>query len=171
MARKWHSQQSKKKCIKIKILFWIQSFYPPNMDFIIRQCCFITLDLTLLLRIQNSYSGSKVIIIDPKFLLWIQSFHSGSKVVTPDPKFLKVIISDPKLLLRIQSYFSGSKVIIPDPNLLLWIQSYYSGSKVFTSDPKIQSNNWSLNTWHPHGGGSRWRSRGGNFSFLFNLVP
>ena len=28
----------------------------------------------LLLRIQNSYSGPKVIILDPKFLLWMQGF-------------------------------------------------------------------------------------------------
>jgi len=56
----------KKSAEKKKILFWIQSFYPANMDFIIRQCCFITLDLKLLLRIQNSYSGSKVFTLDLK---------------------------------------------------------------------------------------------------------
>ena len=79
----------------MKILFWIQTFYPANIDFTIRQCCFITLDPEFLLWIQSFYSGSTV-----KLLLPIQSFYSGSKVITLDPK----------LLLWIQSYYSGSKV-------------------------------------------------------------
>ena len=101
------------------------------MDFIIRQCCFITLALKLLLRIQSFYSGYKVIIPDSKLLLWIQSFYF----------WFKVIISDPKLLLQIQSYYSGYKVIIRiqsfslDPKILfrirflLWIQGFYLRSK------------------------------------------
>ena len=80
----------------MKILFWIQTFYPANIDFTIRQCCFITLD--------------------PEFLLWIQSYYCGSKVITPDPKFHRILY---KLLHRIQSFYSGSKVIIPDPMFLL----------------------------------------------------
>ena len=80
-------------------MFWIQSFYQANMNFIIRHSSFP----------QSYYSGSKVFTPDPKFLLWIQSYNSGSKVTIPDPK----------LFLRIQSYKvkSGSKVTIPDPKL------------------------------------------------------
>ena len=98
-------------------MFWIQSFYPANMDFISRRSCFP----------ESYYSGFKVIIPDPKLLFRIQSYFSGSKVFTLDPK----------LLFRIQNYYSGSKVITPDPKFLLWIQSFYCGSKVFTLDPKL----------------------------------
>ena len=124
----------------MKILFWIQTFYPANIDFTIRQRCFITLDPEFLLWI-------KVFTLDPKFLPRIRSYYSGSNVITLDPK----------LLLRIQS-FSGSyisycivsKVFTLDPKLLFRIQCSYFRSKVFTSDPKILSTlifrNWSLNT-------------------------
>ena len=70
-------------------MFWIQSFYPVNMNFIIRRNCFP----------QSYYSGFKVIIPDSKFLLWIQSYYSGFKVFTLDPK----------LLLRNQSYYPENK--------------------------------------------------------------
>ena len=98
----------------MKILFWIQTFYPANIDFTVRQCCFITLDPEFLLWI-------KVFTLDPQL-----SYYSRSKVFTPDPK----------LLLWIQRYYSGSNVITLDPKLLLWIQSYYSGSNVITLDPE-----------------------------------
>ena len=61
---------------KVNFIFWIQSFYPTNMDFIIRHSCFprlhsfFQLDPTL-----GFYSW------DPKFLLGIQSYYSGSKVL------------------------------------------------------------------------------------------
>ena len=108
----------------MKILFWIQTFYPANIDFTIRQRCFITLDPEFLPWIKvftldpqlSYYSRSKVFTPDPKLLLWIQSYYSGSKVITPDPKFQRILY---KLLHRIQSFYSGSKVIIPDPMFLL----------------------------------------------------
>ena len=104
-------------------MFWIQSFYPANMDFISRRSCFpesyysgfkvIIPDPKLLFRIQSYFSGSKVFTLDPKLLFRIQNYYSGSKVITPDPKF-----------------YSGSKVFTADPKFLLWIQSYYSGNKL-----------------------------------------
>ena len=78
----------KKKCIK-KILFWIESFYPANMNFIIRHSFFP----------QSYYSGFKVIIPDPELILRIQSFcsgskvsYSGSKVITPETKIQSNLI-------------------------------------------------------------------------------
>ena len=98
-------------------MFWIQSFYPANMNFISQRSCFP----------ESYYSGFKVIVPDPKLLFRIQSYFSGYKVFTLDPK----------LLFLIQSYNSGSKVTIPDPKLYLRIQSFYCGSNVFTLDPKL----------------------------------
>ena len=91
----------------MKILSWIQTFYPANIDFTIRQYCFITLDPEFLLWIQSFYSGSTV-----KLLLRIQSF-SGSYISYYIVS--KVFTLDPKL-------YSGSNVLTLDPRFLLQIQ-------------------------------------------------
>ena len=75
----------KKKCNKIKILFRIQSFHPTNMDFIIRHSCFPRLHSFFQL-IQGIYFW------DPKFLPGIQSYYSGSKVLLQDPKIQSNLI-------------------------------------------------------------------------------
>ena len=59
---------------KVNFIFWIQSFYPTNMDFIIRHSYFP--------RLHSFFSiGSNVFIPE------IQSSCWGSKVITPDPRF------------------------------------------------------------------------------------
>ena len=59
---------------KVNFIFWIQSLYPTNMDFIIRQSNFTRLD-SFFNWIQRFYTW------DPRFLLGIQSYYSGSKVL------------------------------------------------------------------------------------------
>ena len=59
---------------KVNFIFWIQSFYPTNMDFIIRH--------SYCSRLHSFFSiGSNVFIPE------IQSSCWGSKVITPDPRF------------------------------------------------------------------------------------
>ena len=66
---------------KVNFIFWIQRFYPTNMDFIIQHSCFprlhsffFQLDPTFL------FLRSKVLAGDPKLLLGIQGFTSDPKI-------------------------------------------------------------------------------------------
>ena len=59
---------------KVNFIFWIQSFYSTNMDFIIRHSYFP--------RLHSFFQ------MDPTFFFpEIQSSCWGSKVITPDPRF------------------------------------------------------------------------------------
>ena len=79
---------------KVNFIFWIQSFYPTNMNFIIRHSyfpdstVFFQLDLTFL------FLRSKVLARDPKLLLRIQVF-------TSDPSEIEHVTSFKRLLLGI----------------------------------------------------------------------
>ena len=64
---------------KVNFIFWIQSFYPTNMDFIIRHSCFPRLHSFFQLDPRYLFLRSKVLARDPKLLLGIQGFTSGSK--------------------------------------------------------------------------------------------
>ena len=65
---------------EVNFIFWIQSFYPTNMDFIIRHSYFPRLHSFFQLDPTFLFLRSKVLARDPKLLLWIQGFTSDPKI-------------------------------------------------------------------------------------------